>query len=77
MLFRSVYKDTQALVKGTLQIIDALKKGEEPAYDTTYNNDAMDVPTIQADVVTVTADNIAEVFFEGGVYDGSNYTGWQ
>lgn len=73
----TVYKDTQALVKGTLQIIDALKKGEEPAYDTTYNNDAMDVPTIQADVVTVTADNIAEVFFEGGVYDGSKYTGWQ
>ena len=73
----TVYKDTQALVKGTLQIIDALKKGEEPAYDTTYNNDAMDVPTIQADVVTVTADNIAEVFFEGGVYDGNNYTGWK
>ena len=73
----TVYKDTQALVKGTLQIVEALKKGEEPAYDTTYNNDAMDVPTIQADVVTVTADNIAEVFFESGVYDGSNYTGWQ
>ena len=73
----TVYKDTQALVKGTLQIIDALKKGEEPAYDTTYNNDAMDVPTIQADVVTVTADNIAQVFFEGGVYDGSKFTGWK
>ena len=37
----------------------------------------MDVPTVQADVVTVTADNIAEVFFDTGVYDGSKFTGWQ
>lgn len=73
----TVYKDTQALVRGTAQILDALIAGETPATDTTYNNDAMDVPTVQADVVTVTADNIAEVFFESGVYDGSKYTGWQ
>ena len=73
----TVYKDTQALVKGTLAIVDALKAGEEPATDTTYNNDAMDVPTVQAEVVTVTAENIAEIFFEGGVYDGSKFTGWQ
>ncbi|MCQ2437083.1 MAG: substrate-binding domain-containing protein [Clostridia bacterium] len=72
----TVYKDSQALVTGTLAIIEALKAGEEPATDTTYNNDAMDVPTVQADVVTVTADNIAEVFFATGVYDGSKFTGW-
>lgn len=72
----TVYKDTQALVKGTLAIVEALKKGEVPATDTTYNNGAMDVPTIQAEVVTVTADNIAEVFFAAGVYDGSKFTGW-
>ena len=47
-----------------------------PATDTTYNNGAMDVPTIQAEVVTVTTDNIAEVFFNTGVYDGSKFTGW-
>ncbi len=73
----TVYKDSQALVKGTAAIIDALIAGKTPATDTVYNNDAMDVPTVQADVVTVTADNIAEVFFESGVYDGSKYTGWQ
>ena len=72
----TVYKDTQALVKGTLAIVEALKKGEVPATDTTYNNGAIDVPTIQAEVVTVTADNIAEVFFAAGVYDGSKFTGW-
>ena len=73
----TVYKDTQALVKATKQIIEALQKGEKPKTDTVYNNDAKDVPTIQADVVTVTADNIAEIFFESGVYDGSKYTGWK
>ena len=73
----TVYKDSQALVKGTAAIIDSLIAGEEPATDTVYNNDAMDVPTVQAEVVTVTADNIAEVFFETGVYDGSKFTGWE
>ena len=73
----TVYKDSQALVKGTAAILDALIAGEEPVTDTTYNNDAMDVPTIQAEVVTVTADNIADVFFASGVYDGSKFTGWE
>ena len=73
----TVYKDTQALVLGTKGIIEALEAGQTPATDTTFNNDAMDVPTVQADVVTVTKDNIAKVFFESGVYDGSKYTGWQ
>lgn len=75
----TVFKDTQALVKGTLAIVEALAKGETPATDTVYNNGAIDVPTIQADVVTVTADNIAEVFFGGDepIYDGSKFTGWK
>ncbi|MCR5161519.1 MAG: hypothetical protein K6C06_07090, partial [Lachnospiraceae bacterium] len=65
------------LVKGTAAILDSLIAGEEPVTDTVYNNDAMDVPTIQAEVVTVTADNIADVFFASGVYDGSKFTGWE
>ena len=73
----TVYKDTQALVKGTKAIIEALNAGQTPKTDTTYNNDAMDVPTVQAEVITVTKDNIAKIFFEGGVYDGSKFTGWQ
>jgi len=73
----TVYKDSQALVKGTKAIVDALFAGQTPATDATYNNDSMDVPTVQADVVTVTADNIAQVFFEAGVYDGSKFTGWK
>ena len=72
----TVFKDSQALVKGTKKIIDTLFAGETLVPDTTYNNEAMDVPTVQAEVVTVTADNIADVFFKTGVYDGSKFTGW-
>lgn len=73
----TVYKDSQALVRGTDQILSALVNGEQPQTDTVYNNGSMDVPSIQADVVTVTADNIAEIFFDTGIYDGSKYTGWE
>jgi putative multiple sugar transport system substrate-binding protein len=73
----TVYKDPNALVVASMNIADLLLAGKEVPFDKTYNNNVIDVPSIQADVVTVTADNIAEVFFEGGVYDGSKFTGWQ
>lgn len=73
----TVYKDTVALAEGCKAIVDALIEGKTPETNGTYNNGAIDVPAIQADVVTVTAENIAEIFFEGGVYDGSKYTGWK
>lgn len=73
----TVYKDPNALVTATMSIVDSLLAGEEAAFDTTYNNNAGDVPSIQANVVTVTADNIAEIFFDAGVYDGSKFTGWE
>lgn len=73
----TVYKDPNALVVASMNIADLLLAGKEVPVDKTYNNNVIDVPSIQADVVTVTADNIAEVFFEGGVYDGSKFTGWQ
>jgi putative multiple sugar transport system substrate-binding protein len=73
----TVYKDPQDLVDATFEIIAALKEGRVPETNAVFNNNASDVPTIQCDVVTVTADNIVEVFFEGGVYDGNNYVNWK
>lgn len=73
----TVYVDPALLVTATMEVIEALLKGEEPEVDTTVNNNVFDVPTVQADVVTVTRDNIVEIFFEGGVYDGSKFTGWE
>lgn len=73
----TVYKDPQDLVEATIGIIDAILAGEEPQTNTLYSNDVIDVPSVQCPVVTVTTDNIAEIFFEGGVYDGSKFVNWQ
>lgn len=73
----TVYKDPNALVVASMNIADLLLAGKEVPFDKTYNNNVIDVPSIQADVVTVTGENIVQVFFEGGVYDGSKFTGWQ
>lgn len=73
----TVYKDPQALVDATFSIIKALGAGQEPETNAVYNNNAADVPSIQCDVVTVTADNIAEVFFDSGVYNGADYVNWK
>ena len=73
----TVFKDTVNLAKGVKAIVDALVAGKKPETNSTYNNGKKDIPAIQADVVTVTADNIAAVFFDTGIYDGSKYTGWK
>ena len=73
----TVYKDPNALVMATMDIIDALLIGETPTFEKTYNNNMVDVPSVQADVVTVTTENIVEIFFDGGVYDGSKFTNWE
>ena len=73
----TVYKDPGALVDATIKITQAVLKGEKYPTTTTYNNDAEEVPAVECGVVTVTTDNIAKVFFDTGVYDGSKYTGWK
>lgn len=73
----TVYKDPNALVVATMDIIDALLRGETPTFEKTYNNNKVDVPSVQADVVTVTTENIVEIFFDGGVYEGSKFTNWE
>jgi len=73
----TVYKDPGALVDATVKICQAVLKGQKYPTDAVYNNGSIDVPSVQCGVVTVTTDNIAKVFFDGGVYDGSKYTGWK
>ena len=73
----TVYKDPNTLVTAAMSIAESLLAGEEVKYDTTYNNNVIDVPSIQADVTTITRDNIVEKFFESGVYDGSKFVNWK
>ena len=71
-----IYSNSNSTERATWLVEEAKKAGFTISLD---DNSVIsgDVAAIQADVVTVTADNIAEIFFEGGVYDGSKYTGWQ
>ena len=73
----TVYKDPGALVDATIKIVQAVLKGQKYPTNSTYDNDVQKVPAVECGVVTVTTDNIARVFFDGGVYDGSKFTGWK
>lgn len=72
----TVYKDPGALVDATMTIIDSVLAGKTVKVDTAYFNDVIDVPSIQAEVTTITRDNIVKEFFDSGVYDGSKFTNW-
>ncbi|MGI6440163.1 MAG: sugar-binding protein [Sphaerochaetaceae bacterium] len=73
----TVYKDPNALVTSSMAIVDSILNNKTVQYDTTYHNNSKEVPSIQADVTTVTRDNIVEIFFDGGVYDGSKFVNWK
>lgn len=73
----TVYKDPNTLVTAAMGIVKSLLANETVKYDTTYNNNVIDVPSIQADVTTITRDNIVEKFFDSGVYDGSKFKNWK
>ena len=45
------------------------------ATDTTYNNEAIDVPAKQTDIVVVTQDNVKEALIDSGYYEASAFTG--
>lgn len=73
----TVFKDPGILVKDTMNLVDTILSGKKPEVNASYNNNVIDVPSIQSDVVIVTRDNLKEVFFDTEYYDKSNYTGWE
>ncbi len=73
----TVYQDTYVLCEATIDIAKAVIEGKTPPTNATFNNGTKDVPTAECDAVVVTRDNIVEVFFEGGVYDGDKYENWK
>ena len=86
MLFRSqyvidgkqsmtVFKDTRTLAADSVAMAVAILNGETPATDTTYNNEATDVPAKQTDIVVVTKDNVKAALIDSGYYEASAFTG--
>lgn len=71
----TVFKDTRTLAADSVAMAVAVLNGETPATDTTYNNNAKDVPAKQTDIVVVTKDNVKAALIDSGYYDASEFTG--
>jgi putative multiple sugar transport system substrate-binding protein len=68
--FATIYKDTRELAKTTVQMADAVLKGQTPTTNnnTDYNNGVKVVPSQLLDSVIVYKDNYEKVLIDGGYY---------
>ena len=71
----TVFKDTRVLAADSVAMALDILAGNTPATDTTYNNEAKDVPAKQTNVTVVTQDNVKSVLIDSGYYDASEFTG--
>lgn len=68
---QTVFKDTRELAKRTVDIADALLKGEKPEVNDTetYDNGVKVVPSYLIEPVSVDRSNYEEVLVKGGYYE--------
>lgn len=71
----TVFKDTRTLAADSVKMAVSVLKGETPVTDTTYNNEAKDVPAKQTDIILVTKDNVKAALIDSGYYEASEFTG--
>lgn len=71
----TVFKDTRTLAADSVAMAVSVLNGETPATDTTYNNEAKDVPAKQTDIIVVTKDNVKAALIDSGYYEASEFTG--
>lgn len=71
----TVFKDTRTLAADSVAMAVSILNGETPATDTTYNNEAKDVPAKQTDIVVVTKDNVKSALVDSEYYQASDFTG--
>ena len=71
----TVFKDTRTLAADSVAMAVSILNGETPATDTTYNNETIDVPAKQTDIVVVTQDNVKSALVDSGYYEASEFTG--
>ena len=71
----TVFKDTRTLAADSVSMAVSILGGETPATDTTYNNEAIDVPAKQTDIVVVTSDNVKAALIDSEYYEASEFTG--
>lgn len=71
----TVFKDTRTLSADSVAMAVDILDGKEPATDSSYNNEKIDVPSKQTPIVVVTKDNVKEVLVDSGYYEASEFTG--
>ena len=71
----TVFKDTRTLAADSVAMAVEILDGKEPATDSTYNNEKIDVPAKQTAIVVVTKDNVKEALVDSGYYEASDFTG--
>ena len=71
----TVFKDTRTLAADSVAMAVSILNDETPATDTTYNNEAKDVPAKQTNIVVVTKDNVKSALVDSGYYEASEFTG--
>lgn len=71
----TVFKDTRTLAADSVAMAVSVLNGETPATDTTYNNEAKDVPAKQTDIIVVTKDNVQSALIDSEYYDATEFTG--
>lgn len=71
----TVFKDTRTLAADSVAMAVDILDGKEPETDSTYNNENIDVPAKQTDIIVVTKDNVKEALIDSGYYEASDFTG--
>jgi ABC-type sugar transport system ATPase subunit len=71
----TVFKDVRTLIQTTIDTTLALLKGESPAVEVTYNNGAIDVPSLQSPVILIDKKNTQKVLIDSGYYKAVDLTG--
>ena len=71
----TVFKDTRTLAADSVAMAVDILDGKEPATDSSYNNEKIDVPAKQTAIVVVTKDNVKEALVDSGYYEASDFTG--
>lgn len=70
--YMTVFKDSRLLAKATIQLADAILKGQSPnvpgTVRSTFNNNVKDITTLLLAPISVTKDNYIEVIIDSGYY---------
>ena len=73
----TVFKDTRTLAADSVAMAVDILDGKEPATDSSYNNEKIDVPAKQTAIVVVTKDNVKEALVDSGYFEASDFTGFE